>query len=784
MEINRRDFFKVGVFSAGTLFAPRLWGDIAAETVAEQPWEGPPGQENEVLSVCQMCPNGCGIRVRIYEGRAIKIEGIPGHPLNNGSLCPRGQSALQLLYHPRRLAYPVLNKGARGKGGSQKMTREETVGLLAEKIGDLVSQRQTHRLVIVSGSHSDTDDLILRRFCDAVGTPNYLKIESLGRRSRSMAMGLTQGIFKPPSIDWSNCNFIMFFGAEPGNSDISPMWLLRGFGELRQGRAGRRAKIVHVSTHFSPFSSKVDDWIKINPGTYGALALGIANIIISEEKYDADFIEHFTLGFEQFKEVDGTLRPGFKEHVLENYEPAKVSSITGVPEATIIRLADEFSSNRPSVAYGGDGPASYSNAVTELVAIHSLNALIGSVDVPGGVLIQRDPPLRMPEKVSNNSLFSHNLNQPPVDNSIRSSNLPVYKAGSNLPMRLSDNSPYPVEVLVLVDYDPLEEAPGPNYWREAFKQIPFVVSFSNFSDETSRLCDLTIPPGTFLERWDGKSVDSSTGFPVWGLSRPVLETPLGGIDPASFFMKLSKSMGHQIASAFPWQSIEELLKEMAADLNPSPGQVNPWDEIAAKGYWSQGPYSFGRQREVYQTRGNRFNFFMYSLEAAGTHLRAAVYANGAKAGTDLAQTAFLPNHIPAEFENWDTRELFYLELFGTTLSGHGRHFSLEGLRELQELDLNRSWGLWLLVNPRTASKLNLSDNDAVWVESNHGKLPARVKKVEGISEDSVGMIFGQDKGTEHSHAISNSAMSLVGENISPLGGGLCWATTRVRILRA
>ena len=243
-------------------------------------------------------------------------------------------------------------------------------------------------------------------------------------------------------------------------------------------------------------------------------------------------------------------------------------------------------------------------------------------------------------------------------------------------------------------------------------------------------------------------------------------------------------MGHQIASAFPWQSIEELLKEMAADLNPSPGQVNPWDEIAAKGYWSQGPYSFGRQREVYQTRGNRFNFFMYSLEAAGTHLRAAVYANGAKAGTDLAQTAFLPNHIPAEFENWDTRELFYLELFGTTLSGHGRHFSLEGLRELQELDLNRSWGLWLLVNPRTASKLNLSDNDAVWVESNHGKLPARVKKVEGISEDSVGMIFGQDKGTEHSHAISNSAMSLVGENISPLGGGLCWATTRVRILRA
>jgi anaerobic selenocysteine-containing dehydrogenase len=782
MNIVRRDFLKVGLFTAGTLSAGRLWGNIGNEPMEDPPWEGPPGEEKHVFSVCQMCPNGCGIRVRVYEGRAVKIEGNRDHPMNRGGICPRGQAALQLLYHPQRLKYPIVKKGG-GADSWQRLTYEEALGVVGQKLNDLLRNRSTHHLVAANAGTSDLDDILLKRFCAAIGSPNYLRYESLGRKSMSMAMGLTHGIFVPPTIDWENCNYLMLFGAEPGATDVSPMWSLKSFGRLRRGRAGRRAKIVHVSTRHTPFSSKIDEWVGINPGTYGALALGMAHVIISEEKYDLDFIDTRTLGFRETLEIDGTRRPGFKDHVLENYTPEVVSGITGVPAETIVRLSEEFAEARPGVAYGGDGPASYTNAVTELVAIHALNALVGSIDVPGGVMIQRTPRLKIPQNDIVNPLFANNLKQERVDGSRDVSGLPVHPGTSGLTTRLTESSPYPVKMMFLSDFNPVARMPDSKGWERALKEIPFVVSFSNFLDETSRFADLVIPTGIFLEKWDGKTVDSSTGFGVFGLSRPVVEPRFAQIGLSEFLIRLAEKMGSGMEKSFPWKSSEALLKEMVSDLNTRPGESDPWSELTGKGFWSEGPYSFGHQRDVFNTRGNRFYFFMYGMERAGRELFEMGHASPGSTTDGLASTDFLPNHIPPELDESGRDYPLDLEIFGTTVSGHGHHGFLDCLSEIRELDLEKSWDKWVLLSRRTARRFGLTDDDKVMVKSARGSIAGFIKVLDGMPDETAGLIFGQGRRIDVSENGPGSEFSLLPDSQSIIGGGVCWNGAKVNITR-
>lgn len=785
MKIQRRVFLKVGLATAGALAARSAWGNVGPDEVQEPQWEGVPGEEKEVYSVCQMCPNGCGIKVRVYEGRVIKVEGHPGHPLNKGALCPRGQAAPRLLYHPDRLTYPLVNKGSKKQANWQKLTYEEALDVLAGKLHDLTGNRSNHHLVAASGSFSDLDDFILERFCNSFGTPNYLKFESLGRRAMSMAMGLTHGSYSPPSVDWDKCDYLMLFGAEPGATDNSPMPMMNGFGKMRQGRAGRRTKIVHIGTRYTPFSSKVDEWVKVNPGTYGALALGIAHVIISEERFDTEFIDRFSLGFRDMTEIDGTTKPGFKEHVLRNYSPEAVSSITGVPNETIIRLAEEFADGKPAVAYGGDGPASYSNAVTELVAIHCLNALVGSIDVPGGIIIQQSPSLKKEKSSPTDALFAYNLKQPRVDGLRQSSDLPVFSTMSGLPSRLVEAVPYPIDVLMLVDLDPVANLPGSANWQKALEKIPFVVSFSNHLDESSKLADMIIPNGTFLERWDGKSVDSSTGFPVWGLGRPVIESPEGQIDTSSLVLKLANKMGDKMGSFFPWGSTKDLLREMSSGLQASAGEDELWNELDSQGFWSAGPYSFGQQKEVYKARGSRFNFYMYLMEAASADLYEGGFRSQGSTSGRLTQSDFLPNHISPEFSEAGVDYPFHLELFGTTVSGHGRWSLLDGLQEILELGLNRSWRRLLLINDYTAEQYDFANDMPVWVESSSGKILAYVKKSKVMDRSCVGMIFGQGRPNHNADPRANQTpFSLLGEQISPIGGGYCWGGTKVKVYKA
>ena len=140
-------------------------------------------------------------------------------------------------------------------------------------------------------------------------------------------------------------------------------------------------------------AAKCDEWVPVRPGTLGALALGIAYVLISSGAVKQDFVDKWCFGYEDFRDDQGKTHMGFKRMVLEQYTLARVADITGVDSGTIAKIAGEFgaSSRALAIAPTGRGDLAGGNGLFTAMAIQSLNALVGSIEVPGGILTQQYP---------------------------------------------------------------------------------------------------------------------------------------------------------------------------------------------------------------------------------------------------------------------------------------------------------------------------------------------------------------------------------------------------------
>ncbi len=225
---------------------------------------------------------------------------------------------------------------------------------------------------------------LMARFMEAYGSPNHLGNPARGSEGILKGHLFTMGVRDFLAIHWEEVNYVLSFGAsllEASRPSLRNLW---GYGFLRRGRPGIRGKIVQIEPRFSVTASKADQWIPIQPGTDGALALGIAHWIIKEKKYDRQFVDRHTFGFEDWKDRDGKTHMGFSTLVLKEYSPKQVSSLTGVSEEIIVQMAKEFSSHLPGIAISGRGVGMQTNGTYSQMAIDSLNALVGSIDSPGG----------------------------------------------------------------------------------------------------------------------------------------------------------------------------------------------------------------------------------------------------------------------------------------------------------------------------------------------------------------------------------------------------------------
>ncbi|MBI2874930.1 MAG: molybdopterin-dependent oxidoreductase [Firmicutes bacterium] len=403
-------------------------------------------EDVRIPSTCYMCTNACSILVRRVNGVVVKIEGDPNSPQNVGKLCAKGNAAIMGLYSPHRLTVPLRRTNpAKGPGvdpGWEEISWEEALEAVAERLRK-IHREDPRKLMISTFDTRGGFRYIGESFLAAFGSPNATLGSSgyfCGNNLHVMGW-LNHGTFcLEPDID--HCRYLILIGCQFGaGSNFHTMSLGARFAEARR----RGMKLVVVDPVCTPIASKANEWIPIRPGTDGALALGMLNVLLNELGiYDAEFLrEHTNAAYlvgpdgryvrhpESGKplvwdfaspkeydapdvadpallgafEIDGvTYKPGFqllKEHVAQ-YPPEKVAEITTVPAEVIRRIAREYGAAagigstivldgvefpwRPACVDWYRGPNAHKHGMSQGIAIQLLNTVIGAVDVPGGHL--------------------------------------------------------------------------------------------------------------------------------------------------------------------------------------------------------------------------------------------------------------------------------------------------------------------------------------------------------------------------------------------------------------
>ncbi|HEY6105829.1 MAG TPA: molybdopterin dinucleotide binding domain-containing protein, partial [Anaeromyxobacteraceae bacterium] len=506
-------------------------------------------------------------------------------------------------------------------------------------------------------------------------------------------------------------------------------------------------------------------------------ALGLLHMVLREGLESRDFLDHWAFGFEWLRAL-----------VLRDYHPDAVSERTGAPVPTIIRLARRFASTRPAVAIGDDrnGPGAQSAEVR--MAIHALNAVVGAVNAPGGVLTPPQVPLDPLPALRSDEAGARGRASPRVAASHGGGDLPALQAW------LDGAGGYPVNLLIAYGADPLAALGGGERARAALAKVPFVVSFASFLDETARQAHLVLPDHVYLERWQDDPTFTSRGFPVLGIRQPVLGPRHDTRHAAEALAAVGRAVGGAVGEALPWTDFREVMRHGARGIHRSGRgalfdvpEAGPWVEtmersgwrassfgafdefwngLTARGGWWDPIYDFGGRGRVLRTPSRKFDFGALAGRLDPARLK--------EAGRP-APAASAPPGYPLQ--------LYLYPL----LAGFGdSQGPLPLVQDVLGRELDQSWSLWVEVAPSDARSLGLRDGSRVAVESEEGSVEARLKVYAGVRPGVAAMPVGPGgaPGRAWPRALRGQAGALLAPRRGPAGGEPIPGEAWVRLRRA
>ncbi len=786
IRINRRGFLKAAAIPAiaGAAGCKVLERGYPESSSVEKPpvpgaasWQ--PGEERFLKSACLQCPGGCGIVVRVVEGRAVKIDGNPAFPTNQGGLCPKGQNGLQVLYDPDRVKWPLRRVGERGSGKWARISWEEATSEIARRLAALRAEGEAQSVAFLGGRYRGHMRPLVQRFLKAYGSPNDIDAESLCSGGE-IVHDLTQGVRERLAYDWERTRYVLVFGAGFIESFVPTAMMLRVHGQMRSGRPGERAKVVQIEPRCGVSAARADEWVCLKPGTDGALALGIAHVLIRDGLYDKGFVAQHVLGFTTWRDRSGREHQGFKELVMAHYAPAEVSKLTGVSAARIERLAREFAANGPAVAVFGRGAAAHTNGIYAGLAIHSLNALVGSIGKRGGVLVQRRPPFAEWPAPELDEAARRGLGRPRVDLADGAPPLAASRM-SRLHEPLESGKPYPIKALFLYYTNPLFSAPDPARLRAAMSKVPLLVSFSPFLDESTAMADLVLPDHTYLERWQLDETPPSVGYPLFSVRQPVVEPLHETRSTGEVLIQIARAIGAPVGRAFP-QSELDMIKGLVRGVHASGrGSIREsqfddfWTKLLSAGGWWDPPYPFADVASHFRTPSGKYELYATKLEEA---VGASARKRHPDLDTDAARTAllselgiaargdeaFLPHHEPVRAAAPESEYPFVLNTYKTMTHAEGRGGNQPHLQELFGVQFDRCWEPWVEIHPEDARALGVEDGDEVVLRAPGGE--ARVKAVlyDGTCRGVLSMPY------EYGHTAYGRFASGRGANVNALVG--------------
>ena len=265
--IDRRSFFKIVATSGAAVAASgceksvdELVGSIPTKLIPFViPPEGiVPGVASYFSTVCRECPAGCGLVAKNRDGRVVKLEGNPDHPVNAGALCIRGQAALQGLYHPDRY------RGALMAG--KPVAWEEAEKALGDKLQGLVRAKQGSKIALVTGLETGSLGRLMDEWTKALGARPRIAYEPLAYEALRAANRASFGRDSIPHYAIEDADYLLSFGADFLETWVSNVYLARQFATFREAKGRARSPFVYVGPRLSLTAASADEWIAVPPG--------------------------------------------------------------------------------------------------------------------------------------------------------------------------------------------------------------------------------------------------------------------------------------------------------------------------------------------------------------------------------------------------------------------------------------------------------------------------------------------------------------------------------------
>jgi len=544
MELDRRQLFKVlGLTAAGSVLP-----GCEKETHNLVPWllpdeESIPGVANWYASTCGECEAGCGTLVRVFEGRAKKIEGNPRHPLNQGKLCARGQASLQGLYNPDRIRHPMKRIGNRGDGQFEKISWEHGLAELAQRL-----QHHHGQVAMLSRPLTGTLGHLIKQFMEGIDGTTVC-YDTTGTATLLTAIRKSFGMNRLPSYDLANTDYLLSFGTPFLEHWVSPVHFGVAYGQMRQGRPATRGQFVHIEPRLSLTAANADRWIPIRPGTEGLLALGIGQLLMEHH--------HRSLP----RQTQEALENSFYARTLND-----IIRETDVAKEHISRIAQELSNARAPLILGGGMASSHTNGTFTLMAVNALNIVLGNMGQAGGITFLDAPPF------------------------LDVASIPPATAEQSVLDLAKDFETGTHRMLLLHHSNPRFSLPPSTHFDRVFDQAESIISFSSFLDESTIMADLILPDHTPLESWFDHPHGGLAPTPTVGVAQPAVQPQYDTRAVGDVILHTAHQLGNPLAQRLPWKDFEHMLRATWKDFLSTQYPHTPferlWTErLQAGGWW-------------------------------------------------------------------------------------------------------------------------------------------------------------------------------------------------------
>ncbi|NWG06471.1 MAG: molybdopterin-dependent oxidoreductase [Chloroflexi bacterium] len=517
-KISRRDFLKLASVGAATTAVLTGCGP-ASRYVTREPYTKMPeytynGLSTYYATTCRECAAACGLIVRTMQGRAIKVEGNKGNPVNLGKTCARGQATLHGLYNPDRVENPV-QQGRAKNFATEAMTWDAAVQVVADafknndpsEIGFLLGMAPDHLFDLVS-------DL-----AKSVGAPAPVRFGVLSmfesRATLSKAAENLLGQSGMPFFDVGGSDIVLSFGANFLETWLSPVAYTRGFAKLRRGDPKHRGYFIQFESRMSLTASRADEWIPILPGTEGLVALAIGRLVA---------------------EAKGGAVP----RAFASVDPAAVATQAGVSLEKLEHAATLILDAQHPLAIPGGAALGQSNGLFTAEAVLAFNALLDNFNQTGGVYLSPLAP--------NQDEYHRPASAQEMTDFIEK-----MKSGA-------------VKVLFVHGVNPVFELPKSLGFAEALASVPQVISFATFPDETALASDYIFPDHHGLESWGYQRVVTGTTQSTLSGAQPVVSPYFNTRATADVLIAAAQSAGGKFAEALPFADEVDFIQSKLAGL--------------------------------------------------------------------------------------------------------------------------------------------------------------------------------------------------------------------------